>query len=100
MSGSAQRHRSGGWGPVVRFFRRHHFGVVRAAALVLCAWVGLTAAAPAPDLQGTVIVLNKRADTASFIDLATRTIVATAPAGVGPHELVVTADGRTAIGMD
>jgi DNA-binding beta-propeller fold protein YncE len=73
---------------------------LRAAALVLGAWVGLAAAAPAPDLQGTVIVLNKRADTASFIDLATGTIVAEAPTGVGPHELVVTADGRTAIGTD
>lgn len=58
-------------------------------------------AAQAPEgLAGTVVVLNKRGNDASFIDLATGRIVATAPTGVGPHELVVTADGRTAVGTD
>lgn len=57
--------------------------------------------AQAPDgLTGTVLVLNKRGDDASFIDLASGRIVATAPTGRGPHELVVTGDGSTAIGTD
>lgn len=57
--------------------------------------------AQAPDgLTGTVVVLNKGGDDASFVDLATGEIVATAPTGVGPHELVVLGDGRTAVATD
>lgn len=60
-----------------------------------------SAAAQLPDgLSGTVVVLNKRGDDASFIDLASGRIVATAPTGVGPHELVVSSDGRIAVGTD
>jgi DNA-binding beta-propeller fold protein YncE len=44
-----------------------------------------------------VIVVNKQGDDASFIDLESGTIVATAPTGVGPHELVVSPDGRLAV---
>lgn len=51
-------------------------------------------------LEGTVIVLNKRGDDASFIDLARGVVVATLPTGPGPHELVATSDGRTAVGTD
>jgi DNA-binding beta-propeller fold protein YncE len=54
-----------------------------------------------PDgLTGTLIVLNKRGDDASFIDLASGEILATLPTGKGPHELVVTDDGLWAIGTD
>jgi DNA-binding beta-propeller fold protein YncE len=52
---------------------------------------------PPPGLSGTVIVVNKQGDDASFIDLESGTIVATAPTGVGPHELVVSPDGRLAV---
>ncbi len=51
-------------------------------------------------LSGTVVVLNKRANTASFIDVATRQIVATASTGSGPHELVVSSDGQIAVGTN
>lgn len=55
----------------------------------------------APDgLTGTLLVLNKQGDDASFVDLATGQIVATVPTGVGPHELVVSGDGRIAVGTD
>lgn len=75
--------------------------LLRLVAPALCAALGSAASAAAePQLQGTVIVLNKRADTASFVDVATRRVVAEAPTGTGPHELVVTGDGRTAIGTD
>ena len=49
------------------------------------------------DLTGTVVVVNKQGDEASFIDLASGKIVATAATGEGPHELVVSADGQQAI---
>jgi len=55
---------------------------------------------PAPGLTGTLVVLNKSGHDASFIDLATGETVAVLPTGEGPHELLVTLDGRTAVGTD
>ncbi len=55
----------------------------------------------APDaLSGTLIVLNKRGNDATFIDLASGDTIATLPTGNNPHELIVTDDGRWAIGTD
>ena len=51
-------------------------------------------------LSGTVVVLNKQGHDASFIDLASGDIIATLPTGRGPHELVVTSEGRWAVGTD
>ncbi|MBT8405366.1 MAG: YncE family protein [Gemmatimonadetes bacterium] len=51
-------------------------------------------------LTGTVIVLNKQGNDASFIDLMSGEIVKTLPTGPGPHELVATSDGRAAVGTD
>lgn len=57
--------------------------------------------AQTPDgLSGTLIVLNKSGHDASFIDLASGEIIATLPTGRGPHELIVTSDGRWAIATD
>lgn len=79
--------------------RTHRF--VAAALSAAIATGAADAAAQAPEgLTGTVIVLNKQGGNASFIDLATGVVVATAPTGPGPHELVVTRDGRTAVGTD
>lgn len=52
------------------------------------------------DLRGTLITLNKSGHNASFIDLGSGEILETLPTGRGPHELVVTDDGRWAIGTD
>ena len=52
---------------------------------------------PPSGLSGTVVVVNKRGDDASFIDLESGKIVASAPTGNGPHELVVSPDGRLAV---
>jgi len=51
-------------------------------------------------LQGTIVVLNKSGHDASFIDLNSGETVATLPTGRGPHELVITSNGRWAIGTD
>ena len=56
--------------------------------------------APTLSLSGTVVVANKRGNDASFIDLESGKIVATAPTGNGPHELVVSPDGRLAVVTD
>jgi DNA-binding beta-propeller fold protein YncE len=55
---------------------------------------------PPEGLAGTVVVVNKQGSDASFIDLETGSIVATVPTGAGPHELVVSPDGRTAVVTD
>jgi YVTN family beta-propeller protein len=64
-------------------------------ALSLCA-IGPAAAAAVP-LGGTLVVLNKAEATASLVDVATGTVVATLPTGAGPHEVAVSPDGRLAL---
>jgi YVTN family beta-propeller protein len=45
----------------------------------------------------TLVVLNKAEATASLIDLASGSVVATLPTGEGPHEAAVSPDGRRAL---
>jgi DNA-binding beta-propeller fold protein YncE len=77
---------------------------IRALAVIVVATIAPTlpgwALEDPTTLTGTVVVLNKRGDDASFIDLASGRIVATAPTGRGPHELAMSADGRIAVGTD
>ena len=58
---------------------------------LLC--IGLGAA---PE-QGTLVVTNINDNTATVIDLATRTVRATLPTGVGPHEVAASHSGRWAV---
>ena len=77
--------------------------VVRSALLTGCALafvIGLEAGPATAQLTGTVLVANKGEATASFVDVATARIVGTARTGNGPHELVVSSDGRTAVVTD
>jgi DNA-binding beta-propeller fold protein YncE len=46
------------------------------------------------------VVLNKGAAQATFVDLASGTVVGTLPTGEGPHELTMSSDGRVAVGTD
>lgn len=69
-----------------------------ATALLLAA---VPLGAQAPDgMTGTLVVLNKRGNDASFVDVASGRIVGTAPTGVGPHELVLSSDGRIGVATD
>lgn len=72
-------------------------GTVVAVGLLMTAASGT---AQMPELGGTVVVANKQAASASFIDVASGEVVATVPTGEGPHELVVSADGATAVVTD
>ncbi|HLL46208.1 MAG TPA: hypothetical protein VK399_05850, partial [Longimicrobiaceae bacterium] len=59
--------------------------------------------APAPRQSlgtGTLVVLNKGGANAALVDLATGEVYATLPTGDGPHEVAVSADGRTAVVAD
>lgn len=58
------------------------------------------AMAQVPGLTGTVIVTNKSPSTATLVDVASGATLATLPTGHGPHEIVLSSDGRTAVVTD
>ena len=54
----------------------------------LCLLIVPTAAiAQAPEVGGTLIVVNKGAASASIVDVSTGQILKTLPTGEGPHEV-------------
>lgn len=57
-------------------------------------------AAQVAGLSGTLVVTNKTPSTATIIDVATGEIRATLPTGQGPHEVVLSKDGSTAVVTD
>jgi YVTN family beta-propeller protein len=71
--------------------------VVLCSALLAVLAAAAPAASPAPAAAGTLVVLNKSEASASLIDLATGSIVATVATGEGPHEVAVSPDGRRAL---
>jgi DNA-binding beta-propeller fold protein YncE len=56
-----------------------------------------SAQAQVAGLTGTIVVTNKRPFTASIIDVATGRLLATLPTGRGPHEVVLSSNGRMAV---
>lgn len=70
------------------------------AALVLPAVTASLGLAQAPEVGGTLIVVNKGAASASIVDVTTGQILKTLPTGEGPHEVVVSADGSVAVVTD
>ena len=62
--------------------------------------LGAAAFAQVPGLSGTLIVTNKGPATATIIDVATGQVLATLPTGNGPHEVVLSSNGRTAVVTD
>lgn len=46
---------------------------------------------------GTLVVLNKSDATASLVDMKTWKVAAILPTGIGPHEVTVSPDGKTAV---
>jgi len=79
-----------------RIVHRIPAAALLAAALLLPA----TARAQAPEVGGTLIIVNKGAASASIVDVATGETRATLPTGEGPHEVVVSRDGSTAVVTD
>ncbi|MBV6520521.1 MAG: hypothetical protein MNPFHGCM_00637 [Gemmatimonadaceae bacterium] len=75
----------------------------RLLGLLLAASAGAiprSAFAQADGLTGTLIVTNKAPSTATIVDLASGRTLATLPTGEGPHEVVVSSDGRLAVVTD
>jgi DNA-binding beta-propeller fold protein YncE len=52
---------------------------------------------PKSKLQGMLVVVNKSDNSISFIELETQKIINTLPTGKGPHELIVSEDGKWAV---
>jgi DNA-binding beta-propeller fold protein YncE len=59
-----------------------------------------SAAAQVAGLAGTLVVTNKSPSTATIIDVATGRALATLPTGPGPHEIVLSTNGATAVITD
>jgi YVTN family beta-propeller protein len=59
-----------------------------------------TAHAQVAGLGGTLVVTNKAPATATIIDVASGRTLATLPTGQGPHEVVMSGDGRVAVVTD
>ena len=68
--------------------------------VVLALVAALPAAAQVPGLTGTVIVTNKGPGSATIVDVASGRALASLPTGNGPHEIVISSDGRTAVVTD
>jgi len=85
----------------VKIVRRSRGAMHRAVCAVLLAasWPTLSAA-QVPSLAGTAIVTNKAPATATIIDVASGATLATLPTGHGPHEIVLSRDGGTAVITD
>ncbi|MEZ4586403.1 MAG: hypothetical protein R2909_08400 [Gemmatimonadales bacterium] len=71
-----------------------------AAIAVLLLALAPAARAQVAGLTGTLIVTNKSPSTATIIDVETGKTLATLPTGQGPHEVVLSSDGATAVVTD
>lgn len=67
---------------------------------VLSVFASATLQAQVAGLSGTLVVTNKSPFTATIIDVASGRALATLPTGQGPHEVVLTRDGKTAVVTD
>ena len=67
--------------------------MMRLLPILLLALAGLSAQGPGPRL----IVLNKEDATLVTVDPATGRVLGRVPTGEGPHEVAVSADGKTAV---
>jgi YVTN family beta-propeller protein len=79
------------------------FSFVARSTLIAATLVALpsaTAYAQVAGLTGTLIITNKGPATATIIDVASGRALATLPTGQGPHEVVLSRDGRVAVVTD
>ena len=69
-------------------------------AILLALAIPGAAHAQVRGLTGTLVVTNKGPATSTIIDVGSGRTLAELPTGDGPHEVVMTADGRTAVVTD
>ena len=68
--------------------------------IIVAAAIAASAGAQVPGLTGTLVVTNKGPSTATIIDVGSGRTLATLPTGAGPHEVVLSSDGRWAVVTD
>jgi YVTN family beta-propeller protein len=66
------------------------------AALAVCGLLLATDLVAQPTPRESLLVLSKHEHTLSIVDPATLTVVAQAPVGQDPHEVIASSDGKTA----
>jgi len=64
--------------------------------LCISLWTSLMVAVPASQAGPTLLILNKTDATLALVDPATNAVIAKVPTGDGPHEVVVSTDGKFA----
>lgn len=82
---------------------RFRFSLTFASLVSALTTVTLSAAtmhAQVAGLAGTLVITNKTPATATILDVASGRILATLPTGQGPHEIVLSRDGSTAVVTD
>lgn len=62
--------------------------------------IACSLAAQVPGVTGTLVVTNKAPSAATIVDVASGRTLATLPTGPGPHEVVISTDGRVAVVTD
>ena len=83
------------------FFALSRRSITSVAVLVSAvAALSSTAVAQVAGLAGTLVITNKGPFTATIIDVASGRALATLPTGQGPHEVVLSTDGRVAVVTD
>ena len=70
--------------------------VILAGAVLACGLAAVDRIAAEATPQQSLLVLSKRNHTLSIVDPVTLKVVATAPVGTDPHEVIASADGKIA----
>ena len=70
--------------------------LILASAMLALGLVAAKRIVAQPTPQQSLLVLSKRNHTLSIVDPATLKVVASAPVGADPHEVIASADGKTA----
>ena len=70
--------------------------LILSSAVLVCGLVASNRIAAQATPQQSLLVLSKRNHTLAIVDPATLKVVATAPVGADPHEVIASADGKTA----
>ena len=76
--------------------RDRSLNLILASAVLVCGLVAANWIAAQATPQQSLLVLSKRNHALSIVDPATLKVIATAPVGIDPHEVIASADGKTA----
>ena len=76
--------------------RDRSLNLILASAVLVCGLVAANRIAAQATPQQSLLVLSKRNHTLAIVDPITLKVIATAPVGIDPHEVVASADGKTA----